>query len=1016
MSGRSAYVRKKITETKSGDTSSLSAARGVRSPKSPDSSRSFEFGDAPTGDYSQVQGTGYGTSNARLLKFSDPGREADISHFHGPPTIFSTYSSGSQSGGSEAGRRDGSVSQLQGRPMDEFAYARVRKPTIKTEDLSGIERSGFRNAMEKRSDDVRKGISKAFGFGKKSKKVGEVETRSHSTAANHPTNEQDSYEYFGTPPLPVLNPQHSGIWDASNGLPPPPSTKLPPLPPPSVAPAIKRWVGAGRPVQRWNKLRKDPELWDPNGDVLVYLGHRGQSPRPNPSFRLSSHIIEATESRFLIQRLREGSTEEDVQMPPSPAGAPLMIPRYGASRYGHSRAGQPTPPTSDDASLAEADGRISYEMYFPTPPEFTKLEAHRHVITTRNVFALLYHASLVGLSLHQALTDLHSRLEAYMPSEADNVGTILNYLSARGIDDARNNPETAVSILAWAETPAVRWEEGWREAFLHSAGMYARLNACADFRHMTPITRALLERACLETQLRVQAAEERLADFAYGDVWPPGGPIAHSPAKAAADRLQKFFIAHCKASFGDWPPAASGARTSEGEELWLTRTLALRLQTDFGALYDYLVHRDIVWDESETRSGRKWMMVSQSGNRAFDPDTVNLPLTDLLIEWDNRLRFPHIPHPYPLVPEYIPPVSTSTSAREKLKRSEREKKKGNEDRALEHRVQLAYTEATNIYILGSDFTQSDLIDSFVKFEKSDQIGAVDPSAARRGRWVLIYAILQTLASVSVDSPNVRHKDDVAYHLSPRLKGTKIPPWKGVSAPTVEAAHERSHCWTVPRTWNSGSDNTVDHESSDPVLRMMRAQTSMFPPPPAATTSRSSQASWHTPATRSMRSSGLGDPSTIWGGSSVMSAMSDDASSVRSPASTSASGYRARSRDGSKSVQSYATFGPAVGRVEEKSNSPPDWPVRSESIRRQPSSTGGHGSGDGTSKRSPPPLTIGAAVTGNGGFLNLDESPPQRMRSPISPGGLRDRSADMMAHIIKDFDELDVIDDDDDDEP
>ena len=81
----------------------------------------------------------------------------------------------------------------------------------------------------------------------------------------------------------------------------------------------------GRPVGRWNKLRKDPELWDPNGDVLVFLGHRGQSPRPQPSFRLSSHIIEATESRFLLTMLREGFNEEDFHMPPSPAGAPPMI-------------------------------------------------------------------------------------------------------------------------------------------------------------------------------------------------------------------------------------------------------------------------------------------------------------------------------------------------------------------------------------------------------------------------------------------------------------------------------------------------------------------------------------------------------------------------------------------------------------------------------------------------------------------------------------------------------------------
>ncbi|OTB02727.1 hypothetical protein M426DRAFT_61756, partial [Hypoxylon sp. CI-4A] len=370
-----------------------------------------------------------------------------------------------------------------------------------------------------------------------------------------------------------------------------------------------------------------------------------------------------------------------------------------------------------------------------------------------------------------------------MPPESDNVGTIINYLSARGIDDARNDPETAISMLGWSETPDVRWEEGWIEAFIHCVGMYSRLEGCADFRMITPITRALLERACLETQLRVQAAEERLSDFSYDDIWlASSGSATGNAARDAAQRLRQFFVNHYAKVHGDWPPPDTGARTLEGEEMWLTRTLAKEMQKDFGALYDYLVNRDIVWDESEARSSRKWMIVSNT-DKSFSPDTSDLPLTDMLIDFDNRMRFPHIPHPYPLVPESISPASppSSSSGRDRLKKdknilSNNGAKQGGDDRINERRAQLAYTEATNIYILGSDFTQSDLIESFVKFEKTDLIGTVDPFAARRGRWVLIYGILQTIASVSVDAPSVRYKDNVLYHLSPRFKGTKAPPW------------------------------------------------------------------------------------------------------------------------------------------------------------------------------------------------------------------------------------------------
>ncbi|KAH7324340.1 hypothetical protein B0I35DRAFT_423948 [Stachybotrys elegans] len=896
---------------------------------------------------------------------------------HGPGPSPSVQSSGSGGSGGDA-RRDPyayapggpgpspSAQHLSG-GSDEFGYARPRRPTLKTEDISGIEKSGLRSMLDKRSEDVRKGIAKTFTFRKKDKDdarrpsierppsqatvrpfhfaqevdVGYDEAvpspvvqgnnmhqqwpqyplpappqpqmpmhmqmpmqqqQQHQQSMHHHHHHQMPMSMpMPTPTqMPIMSPQYppyhgspppENIWDPAS-LPdiwepskmmPPPNTKLPPIP----QPPIKRWIGAGRPVARWNKLRKDPELWDPNGDVLVFLCRKGQSPRPPPSFRLSSHIIEATESRYLITLLREGFNEEDFHpphlhhhnnsrhsggnMPPSPAGAPPMVQDMRPGVVGsHShlgqnlgRTGQPTPPVSEDASLlGEVDGQISYEMYFPTSTTLTRTEQLRHQLTTRNVFALLYHSSLVGLSLHQALTDLLTRLSSYMPADSDNVGQMLNYLTARGIDDVRGDPETAVSLLAWSESPEVRWDEGWRESFVHCAGMYTDLERCADFKHLTPITRALLERACLETQLRVQAAEERLMDFSYNDMW---SSLA-SPAWGASDRLRRMLITHYTRIYGVWPPAPPSRESASspssppavpspsspppmggvgkrsdgsGEDMWLSRTVATNLQRDFGALYDYLVNRDVAWDVSEARSGRKWMMASASGSRTFEADVGDLPLTDMLIEFDNKLRFPHIPHPYPLVPESIAPMLSPPPSAGLFGGSRKESKgaaaaaaaaaghgaaSGNRSAAMERRVHLAYTESTNIYILGSDFTQSDLIDAFVKFEKTDKVGEVDPAMARLGRWVLIYGILQTLGSVSVDAPGLRYRDGVNYHISPRLRGTRIPPWKGggggssssslaVGGSPDEACHELSHCWTVPKTWGGNGPSSSAESSS-----------------------------------------------------------------------------------------------------------------------------------------------------------------------------------------------------------
>lgn len=852
MSGRSAYVRKKITETKK-------AEAGQAKYSGDDILKHAELPSPNAAhDFPRLNSSATDAPNAPWGRYTD-AMEIDLG---------TALALGQRRESVDGKKLDAA------RPLDDFAYARARKPQIKTDDLSGIAKSGVRTAYDKRSEDVRKGLAKAFSWGKKSKRAEAeppLETRPGSGATMRPVQSNtDESSHSGSS-------HRSYVFelpgDAEAGPPtyPPPASNLPPLP---QGPQIWRWIGTGRSIQRWNKLRKDPELWDPNGDVLVYLAAKGQQPRCNPSLRLSSHIIEATESRQLITMLREGFVDND-------DGHVFPIPRRASA-------------TSGSTSTTIADGQISYEIYFPPPSNVSRLEQLRYHITTRNVFALFCHVSLVGLSLHQTLTDLYQRLEEYSsPGHVDNLLTIMSYVSSRGLDDVRNNPETAVGLLAWSEDPKVRWEEAWRETFVHAAGLYgtsrgrATIDSCPDFKSLSPITRALLERASLETQLRLQVAEERLATFSFADMWPssPPGPSQFNQAKEAADRLQQFFLEYYKNLHGGrWPPpVSSNGNVQEaqvmdsGEATWLTRTVAQALQKDFGALYDYLVNRDIVWDVSETRPSRKWLMVSEIGNKAFEADTTDLPITDMLIEFDNKQRYPHIPHPYPLVPESIPSLARTTAPATSvaspvsagssggmgfLKRS----KPANEPEvvspvgthrpspAIERRVHLAYTESTNIYILGSDFSQSDLLDAFVKFEKADHVGQIDPSLARRARWVLIYGILQTLASVAVDAPSVRYRDGVPYHLSPQLKGARIPPWskksKVVSTSSLNymgASHELSYCWMAHLTWTAnntsaseteGADDDLDDESDlrSPSLFDHDKLNYGFPYPPALITS------------------------------------------------------------------------------------------------------------------------------------------------------------------------------------
>ncbi|KAL2061164.1 hypothetical protein VTL71DRAFT_7437 [Oculimacula yallundae] len=769
---------------------------------------------------------------------------------------------------------------------DDMAYARVRKPQVPVIDVSGIEKSSFRTKMDKQSDKVRGLLS----FSGKKKKKAEEEIRPTTAATyRHDLSELDSGDFI-PPALPRNRSQTQGYGSDPDFMrPAPPSGKLPPIP---QGPQLKRWMGSGRPPMVWNKLRKDPELWDPNGDTLIFFGHDTEhSAKPPPSFRLSSHIIEGTESRILTTMLREGSIDEgnNFSMPPSPISPPGMRnPHMNQGRQRH-----PTPPTSD-GSVNGYDGQISYELYFPPPINLSKAETIRHQVTTRNVFALLYETSLVGSNLYQALSDLLDRLEFYMPDEADAAGMIIDYVESKGIDDVRENPSAAASLLAWSESQSVRWEEGWREAYVHSSGMYSRLEGAPEFKHVTPITRALLERASLEVQVRINNCENRFVDFDFGDMWPQMS--SHPPpARAAFERLRKFFLTHYQNTYEVWPPAAP-----DGDEQWLTRGLANRLQKDFGSLYDYLVNRDVAWDCSEERSGRKWNIIHPT-NRGFDADTQDLPFTDILVAFDNRHKFPHIPHPYPLVPDSLP---VRNESKENLFKTSKKSSNKQEDKMAERKAALAYTESTNIYLLGSDFTNNDLVDSFVRFEKSDRAGDVDPYAARRGRWVLIYGILQTLASVSVDTPNLRYAKNVSYHLNPRLRGT--PPWKGADQEFMsrEASHVGSHCWTVRDTWRPEAPVVISRRGGGGHGGTSHSVRSSAPP--------------------SVASSDAG--STNMRSPTLLNASISGSASGRSSSAGGRRGYGNASAGGRKELEvSYSGYAPGIEKVSEST-----WPIREES--------------------------------------------------------------------------------------
>ncbi|CAD6592632.1 MAG: hypothetical protein ASARMPRED_006479 [Alectoria sarmentosa] len=499
---------------------------------------------------------------------------------------------------------------------------------------------------------------------------------------------------------------------------------------------IKLWLGNGEPAKAWGKLKRDPELWDESGDTLIFFG-RGHG---DPSFRICSNMIEETRSATLIAMLDKGKVH-----------------------------------TED--SREDLSSGVQHKLCFDAHPGGSKLDVLRYHITTRNFFAFLIRKALVGFTFYQALVDLHKRLEEYLSPGIDKAVALQSYLVMTGLLNVSNEPRAAAGLLAWSED--VRWNNGWREAFAHSVGMYAELSNLQESADISIPTTAYLYRAHLELKARIHEAEDRLTTFYFDDAhfaqeeMPP-------TVRAASARFRTFLRQFYEKEYQTWPIR----RGQPG--LWLDRIVVSRLQEDLNALYEYNVDRKVEWRDNDESEGRKTRALLKSANALnFGLDGEDVRMLNVLQNLDCRLNACHVPHPYPLLPASVPgppPVKKPVFGGKK------------KDKVRESRIAHAYADASNASKLSREHAENDLVEAFVRFEKADQPGDVDPREARRERWIIIYCVLQTLAGISVDVPNLSFDGDVSYFLNTRLQG--LPPWGPTDNIFMEASREQSHCWTT----------------------------------------------------------------------------------------------------------------------------------------------------------------------------------------------------------------------------
>lgn len=464
-------------------------------------------------------------------------------------------------------------------------------------------------------------------------------------------------------------------------------------------------------------LQKEDDLWLSAGDCLVFFEDPRRNTAPIPSLRVESWTILGAGIPFLNdllaagKRSRRSSRASQVSNSRHPRSHPppnypnshrLVTPKRQLRRSSNGYLPLPKMVSplkfpqfdvlADPAlqtkrrtnnsqfrrsSSSQFDGddhsetiRSSYEIWFAIPEHLSEHDQHKHKLAIRNLFAILHEKSVAGPELIQALCEVQEVIDAFTSQGAakspnfsrssrsshDSVGApkkdiVTGYVTKMKLDDVRHNLRQALALLRWTELPSVRWNAGYSEIFTHVVGMMTpRTFQSSEFTRLSPTTRHHVQESFKALQMVTVEAEDKLKNFDFSQLWTLQMRGSYGTRKSF-DHFKHFLVSFYRNRYGVWPPPAA---SSNGR--WLDKDLVEQLQTDFGALYDYLVDRNVEWDNMKASYRRQWEM-ARKGSEGFKAD-VYVPITDMLLGFDDCHGLLHIPHPYPLLP--LAPINASS--------------------------------------------------------------------------------------------------------------------------------------------------------------------------------------------------------------------------------------------------------------------------------------------------------------------------------------------------------------------
>jgi hypothetical protein len=458
-----------------------------------------------------------------------------------------------------------------------------------------------------------------------------------------------------------------------------------------------------------------------NGDCFVYLREPGQSSR-GPSFRVHVSQLRVKGFGALVDRCTQQVqfTHENPKC--------LTNGCKGCGKPSTMRA-----------------------LYLPAPRGVDLETTIDHHLGVRNFFAWLYNVPMAGRTLGKSLSDLKDHLDLYRPNkEPQNQADVVTFADFQRYLDFRECADHALAAIQFAEKYQI--EDLWIDAFAHCVGMDNKsLRMSLEYPGISRTSKLMISKTRLEVEFRTDRVSRSVANFFENDL-SATFLVLHTEAREHLDRFRSFLQSFYIEQHGFWPPQDFG-----DEEF--KKRLYGEMYSDFRNLYHHLV------DPESTSS-----MINNVSHSGGIRTLQNIQA------FDARHSYETLPHPLPMLP--TPPSLTTSKSIPKLGNMNLGKKCRELQEARDEQSIQALIDSSN---RDWSIMACPLVRRYSEFERLSVLGDFENVSlvdGRKVRWILIYAVLQTLIAFMQAPKQVPNTERLSYSLCCHIP--KTIPWAMVS--------------------------------------------------------------------------------------------------------------------------------------------------------------------------------------------------------------------------------------------